>query len=334
MFARERAAAVARRVAAALHVVFHRASDLGRRGRAVTIAAARRVASWPATQAVGRESRFAAPFAILYGLALGGILVLGAHLSNASPSRSHPFGWPGPSTFDNGVAMVRDDLELGAALPALLLGLTLVRRVRPTRPSGLFVTAVLTDVAAVVVGALLATQVGSWGAAATANEAYWAFFTAHALLGLSFFAVGLLPTVVAPSFGVLMGGFVGLGFLSAYDKWVKWRIFRQLGYEGIMAGAFPLWFYVAQVLSPLSTYRGILITWRPQFRDWEEKAALDGVVLPPWVNPAMFSALHFFVWVIVPLEAAIIAWVVRTGRTRAELGQRAEPGAASPDAGG
>ena len=274
----------------------------------------RRVGSWAATQTVLREARVALPFFLLYGLALGGTLALGAELSTARPSRDRPFGWPGPASFDNGVAMVRNDLALCAAIPPLLLGLTLVRRLQRDLRSGLFVSAVLTDLAAVALGALLAGLVGVWGSARASPDAYWAFVTAHGLLGLSFFALGLLPTVVAPIVGLLAGGFLGLAYLTLYDNWVKWRIFRELGYNGIMSGAFPTWFYLAQVFSPLSTYRGMLITWRPQFRDWEEQAALREVVLPSWVNPVLFGSVHLFVWVAIPIEAAIIVWVVRSRR--------------------
>src|SRR5687767_1225726 len=64
---------------------------------------------------------------------LGLLVVLGAHLSPAFPSAQKPFGWPGPTHFENGVAMVRAELALAGSLVPLILGAMLARRLDPRR---------------------------------------------------------------------------------------------------------------------------------------------------------------------------------------------------------
>src|SRR5581483_12146089 len=102
-----------------------------------------------------RELRRAWPYALVLALGLGAVVTVGANISNAFPSQARPFGWPGPASFENAVAMVRPDIVLATTLPALLLGATALRRHDPREGGLLPILAV--DAALLLVAAFVAS---------------------------------------------------------------------------------------------------------------------------------------------------------------------------------
>jgi uncharacterized membrane protein YozB (DUF420 family) len=246
---------------------------------------------------------------------LGAVVVVGANLANSYPSQDHPHGWPGAANFDGGVATVRPQLVLAATVPGLLLGLSTGTRLSPRRHGPLQAGAVLgVDVFLVAAACWLGTSIASWGVSKTSEEAYWAFFTAHLLLALCFYSLALLSAVTVPTSPALPAGVLWVLFAVVYEIWVRWKTLRAAGYEGLSAGAFPAWFFVAQAWSPLAVYRGLLILWHPGFRDYEERAVLGDLALPPWMNAPVFGALFAFAWVLLPLESAWVVWTLRQRR--------------------
>lgn len=259
---------------------------------------------------VRAEARRALPYALLLTVALGTVVSVGAHLSNAFPSADRPFGWEGPSRMTNAVAMVRGDLVLATSIPALLLGATAMTgrdplRQRTPRIAAMIVAHVLLLVAA----AFLAGAIGASVAFQTKmGPTYLAFSTAHALLALAFWALALLVGTLVRRHAVPVAVGVWLLFNAAYEGLVRIVLFRTEGYHALNAGQFPSWFYVAQALSPLSSYRGTLILWERGFMDALEKHALGDAVLPAWVNPGTFAALMILLWVAVPVGIVLGVW--------------------------
>lgn len=260
------------------------------------------------------ELRRAWPYALLLAVALGTVLAVGAHQSNATPSEKRPFGWPGPASFENAVAMERGDLVLAASLPALLLGArALELRWGALAPRLRWVLA--TDAALLVAACFAAGGIGAFAAFRTPPEAYVAFCVAHALLALAFYSLAFLCSALLRRHATAAALGVWMAFNAAYEGIVRTSLYRTVGYQGLLAGQFPSWFYVAQALSPLSAYRGVLILWRDGFRDYVEKAALGQAVLPAWLNPATFVALMLALWVALPLGIASAVWHARRRRT-------------------
>lgn len=267
----------------------------------------------------------ALPYALLLAVALGTVLVLGLNLSNASPSESRPFGWPGTAPFWNGVAMVRSDLVLATSLPALLLGLATLRgRDAATEGAGRVAVAIGVDVALLSLAVLVATGVGSLVARAVTEQAFLAFLCAHVLLALAFYALALMSAALAPRHGAVIAAGIWLALHAAYEGLVRLAAFRGIGYHRLVVGDFDPWFYAAQAFSPLSAYRGTLILWEREFMNHEESFTLGQAVLPAWVNPGTFLGLGLLVWVLLPLGVALLAWWWR-GRAVALPTRRAEP---------
>lgn len=263
----------------------------------------------------------ATPYAAVLALALGLAVVVGANLSNAQPSESRPFGWPGPSTFEFGVAMVRADLVLATTLPALLLGARALEGRSPVRDGvGALAATFGWHALALVLGVLAAGGIGAWGSFKTPWETFYAFSTAHALLALAFYSLGALAGAAVPRFATPVALAVWAGFVLLYDNTVQWRVLREIGYPGVTTGAFPAWFYAAQALSPLTAYRAVLILWRPGFRNYVEQYALEKAVLPEWMVPATFVGLLLALWVLLPLGLALAAWKLRAWRSTRAAG--------------
>ena len=276
---------------------------------------------------VQHEARRALPYALLLAVGLGVVVTAGAQYSNAFPSEKAPFGWPGPASFENAVAMVRSDLVLAASLPALLLGARALagrepaggrKAEDPDAPEGASRTredgrsfllqvygihAALLALAVVLGGAL-----GAWGAGRTLFEAWQAFVTAHVVLVLSFYSLAFLWSSLLKEHALAAAAATWLAFLAVYEAVTRTILFRSEGYHNLAGGAFPDWFWVAQGFSPLSSYTGILILWRPRFRDYMESAALDGAALPAWLVPATFIALAAVLWIALPLALSHVAW--------------------------
>ena len=257
------------------------------------------------------------PFAILLALALGFAVWVGAELSHAYPSEAAPHGWNGPANFDAGVATLRPQLVLAAAIPAILLGLMSARRFQvaltgPTR-AGLLLAA---DLALIAIAAFFGAVIAREGASKTSNDALWAFVGAHALLAASFYALAVLSAVLVRRAPALLIGVLGTGYIAIYDSFLRWKALRDLGLEGLRAGALPAWFYAAQAASPISLYRALLIVWHKGFMDYEERAVLDGATLPPWMTVEILATLILFLWVLVPLELAWIIWTLRYNHDR------------------
>jgi len=247
------------------------------------------------------------PAAILLALGVGLTVAVGANLSNAFPSHDKPYGWPGAAVLEGGVAMVRPELVLATTLPALLLGvrtLPTVRKGRNDLMPGLVAGAVLIPMAL-----LAATLVGAAAAAQSPAASYEAFWAAHTLLALSAFALGAAATALA---GRRHGAVAALGawtvFAVLMDDTVQWQVFRTQGYDNLAAGVLPGWFYAAQVLSPVSAYRAVLILWRPGFRNYLEHAALDKAALPGWLSPGVVALVMLLLWVALPLAVATFGW--------------------------
>lgn len=266
-----------------------------------------------------------APYALLLALALSTVLVIGVNLSNAFPSESRPFGWPGTSPLWNGVATVRSDLVVATTLPALVWGVAFLRDRDPRtqRPSALGL-ALGVNVLLLVLAVLVATGVGSLAASKVHARAFTAFLAAHALLALSFFSLAVLCAALATRWALPAAAGVWLLFHAAYENATRWAAFRSAGYHALANGDFPAWFYAAQAFSPLSAYRGVLILWERGFMDYLESATLGKAALPGWVNPGTFMALGLGLWVALPLGIAALAWWWR-GRDAPVATKRAEP---------
>jgi len=247
------------------------------------------------------------PVAVLLALGVGLAVAVGANLSNAFPSHDKPYGWPGAAVLEGGVAMVRPELVLAATLPALLLGV----RTRPVVRNGRndLLPGVAAGSALIALALLAATLIGAGAAAQSPAASYYAFWAAHTLLALSAFALGAAATALA---GRRHGAVAALGAWTAFavllDDTIQWQVFRQEGYDNLAAGMLPSWFYVAQVLSPVSAYRAVLILWRPGFRNYLEHAALDKAALPAWLTPGAAATAMLLLWVALPLAVAAFAW--------------------------
>ena len=255
------------------------------------------------------EARRALPYGLVLMLALGLAVSVGAHLSNAFPSEGRPFGWEGPARFENAVAMVRGDLVLAASLPALLLGARALRGLDPaTHGAGRMPPAMLAHALVLATACFGAGAIGGMVAFKTPLAAYVAFSTAHALLALSFYSLAFLGAAFTRRHAVAVAAGVWLFFNAAYEGLVRTAVFRQAGYHALAAGQFPSWFYVAQALSPLSAYRGVLILWERGFMDYLEKTVLGDANLPAWMHPGSFAALTLALWVALPLGLAAGLW--------------------------
>lgn len=249
------------------------------------------------------------PLALVLALALGAVVGVGAHYSNAFPSEDKPFGWPGRAGFENAVAMVRGDLVLAATVPALVLGAIALRGLDPSRErGGRLAQAFATHAALLSLGSFAGAGIGALVAARTPPEALFAFGVAHALLAVSFFALGFLWAALLRRHALAAAAATWLFFLAVYESLMRTILFRTVGYHELAAGNFPDWFWAAQAASPLSAYRGTLILWRPGFRDFMEKATLNGAALPDFLVPATFIALTLVVWILLPLGLALAAW--------------------------
>ncbi|HEX2022099.1 MAG TPA: hypothetical protein VHH36_05255 [Candidatus Thermoplasmatota archaeon] len=267
---------------------------------------------------VPRELTRALPYAIVLGVALGLVLVVGAHLSNAQPSEKRPFGWPGPASFENGVAMVRGDLLLAATIPALLLGARALDHRAPGVDGPMALArAASWHLLALGLGAVLAAAIGAWGASRTPFDAWMAFVVAHGLLAMSFYAIGFAWAATLRRHAVAAAVATWAFFVLLFENAIQWRVMREAGYNRLLAGDFPTWFYVAQALSPLSAYRGILILWRDGFRTYREQVALQYAQLPGWMNPGVFSAFMIALWIALPIGLALGAWRWRQKRKAA-----------------
>lgn len=278
--------------------------------------------TWPRMRS---ELLRALPFALLLAVALAGVLVIGVNLSNAYPSEGHPFGWPGTSPLWNGVATVRSDLVLATTLPALLFGVAALHGRDPrVERTGRVALVVGVHAALILLAVLVATGVGALAASKVHGRAFAAFFTAHALLALSFYALAFLCAAVAGRWALPAAGAVWLVFHAAYENATRWAVFREAGYFRLAAGDFPTWFYAVQAGSPLSAYRGTLILWERGFMDYLERVTIGQATLPTWVSPGTFLGLGLAIWVALPLGVAAAAWAWR-GRERAAAVSRAEP---------
>lgn len=269
--------------------------------------------------------RGAWPFAVVLAAGVGATVAVGANLSNAFPSEARPFGWPGPASFENGVAMVRPALVLATSLPALLWGATALASHSPSRRLGPFGLAVASHAALAALSILLATAIGAWAASGGDGAAYRGFFVAHLLLAWSFYMLGLLASTLTRRHAV--GAAVGLWVfpVAILDNLVQWRLFREAGYTALAAGQFPSWFYVTQALSPIAGYRATLILWRPGFRDWLEHAALDDAALPGWMTATNFALFVLLLWVVVPLLLAAAAWWGRAWWLQRRMAKATQP---------
>ncbi|MCA1818817.1 MAG: hypothetical protein LC620_01980 [Halobacteriales archaeon] len=258
-----------------------------------------------------RALRAGLPVAVLLALAIGLAVAIGAQLSNAFPSAAQPFGWPGPANFENGVAMVRPELVLAASLPALLLGLNSIPRDGRTP----WTLPVLGAGVALVAGATLAaTLLAASVATISPGDAYFAFWAAHTLLALSFFAIGLLARAATRRHAAVAGLATWTVFGVLMDDFVRWRLFRSEGYDNLASGLLPNWFYVLQALSPVAAYRAILILWRPGFRDFLEHRALDKATMPGWLTPTLLSMVMVLLWVALPMGIAALLLHLRGRR--------------------
>lgn len=273
------------------------------------------------------ELRRAWPYAIVLAAVLGAVVVAGANLSNAFPSQSRPFGWPGPSNFENAVAMVRPDLVIVAAVPALLLGATALRHREPSDTPVADLGVVMgVDISLLSFSALVAALIGAWGSFKTPVGAFWAFVVAHALLAAAFYAIAFFVASVARKHAVPIAMGVWIGLHTLFDHVTQTLLFRQMGYDNLTAGIFPSWFFVAQASSPESLYRGVLILWDRKFMDYVEQAALGKAALPAWLNAGTFAAYMLGASVLLPLGLATLAWWSRARAAgAATVARREEP---------
>lgn len=254
-------------------------------------------------------ARAAAPYAILIAFGLGAVVVAGAHYSNAYPSEARPFGWSGPASFENAIAMVRTELILAASLPALILG---ARALRDRDPTESKLTELLTiygvHAGLLTVAVALAGRIGSIGAGPVVSEAVVAFWVAHSVLAVSFYSLGFMWSSLVREHALAAGMATWMAFVTLHEAVTRTILFRTEGYHKITAGSFPDWFWASQVFSPLSSYTGILILWREGFRNTLERTSLAKANLPDWFVPATFLALGLLMWVLVPLAIGLGAW--------------------------
>lgn len=273
------------------------------------------------------ELRRAAPYALLLALGLGAVVAAGAHLSNAFPSEKAPFGWPGPASFERGVAMVRSDLVLATTLPALILGARALRGREPALHGASSLLATYgTHGALLALGVVIAATIGALGAGETPMDAWYAFVVAHAVLALSFYSLAFLCACFLREHALAGAGAIWVFFLGIYEAVTRTIVFRTEGFEKLNAGAFPDWFWAAQALSPLSSYTGILILWRERFRDYMETEVLKNAVLPAFLVPATFVAVAIVLWMLLPLGLGLLGWWWRGRSVRAVARRVAEPG--------
>lgn len=273
------------------------------------------------------EARRAAPFALALAALLGAVVIVGAHQSNAFPSADRPFGWPGPSSLAGAVAMVRADLVLAATIPALLLGARALARREETDAPPLALRWAL-HAGALSLGVAAAALIGALGVDKAPGDAVAAFVVAHAVLAVAFYSLGFLWSSLLGRHALAPAAATWFVFVGLYDRIAQTVLFRKVGYHELAAGNFPDWFWASQALSPLSSYRGILILWRPDFRDYLEKAALDGATLPGWLTPATFIALAIVLWMALPLALAHLAaaWRARpVARPSVRPGSQPDP---------
>lgn len=279
-----------------------------------------------ASQPLVNELRRAAPYVLLLALGLGAVVVAGAHYSNAWPSEKAEFGWPGAASLERGVAMVRSDIVLATTIPALLMGARALARRTPALDQPLSVLAVYgLHVAMIALGVLVATLVGALGAGDAPLEAGFAFWTAHTVLALSFYSIAFLWNCYLHEHAVAAAAATWIVFLGLYEAVTRTIMFRTEGYTQITNAGFPDWFWAAQGLSPLASYQGILILWRPRFRDMIEEAALENAVLPSWLVPGTFVALAVVLWMLVPLGLGLLGWWWR-GRSVDAVARRVPEG--------
>lgn len=252
------------------------------------------------------------PYAILLGLAVGGVLAVGVNLSNAFPSEARPFGWSGPSSFTNGVAMVRSELVLATVIPALALGWFSVRRLDPRREDIAFLGGI---VAAGLVAVAAGVAVAGWWGAIAASRASWAvfgaFWSAHFLLAAASYSLTVFACVSLRTLGPAVATAVLAFYVAVYDNLMQWRLFREAGYHRLQAGDFPDWFLAGQAASPVAAYRGNLILGRREFMDGLERAVLADAVLPSWATAQTFAAALIALWIILPLGLAASVWKLR-----------------------
>lgn len=274
-----------------------------------------------------QEVRRAAPYALVLALGLGAVVVAGAHLSNAFPSERAPFGWPGPASFERGVAMVRSDLVLAASLPALLLGARALRGREPTeqRASSL-VPLYAIHVAMIAIAVMVAALIGAWGAGETPRDAWWAFVVAHVVLAASFYSLAFLWACHLREHALAAAAATWVFFLGVYEAVSRTILFRTEGYHNLASGAFPDWFWAAQAFSPLSSYTGILILWRERFRDYLETETLKNATLPSWLVPGTFVGLAIVLWIALPLALGLVGWWWRGRGARTVARRVAESG--------
>lgn len=264
------------------------------------------------------ELKRAAPYAILLALGLGAVVVAGAHYSNAWPSEKAEYGWPGPASLERGVAMVRSDIVLACTIPALLLGARALARRAPALDGTLTILQVYGLHATTIAAAVLAaTLIGALGAGEAPIEATFAFWTAHTVLALSFYSIAFLWSCYLREHAVAAAAATWIVFLGLYEAITRTIMFRTEGYTTITTAGFPDWFWASQALSPLSSYTGILILWRPRFRDMIEEAALANAALPSWLIPATFVGLAVALWMILPLAIGTLGWWWRRRSTDA-----------------
>lgn len=268
-----------------------------------------------ATHPILQELRRAAPYTLLLALGLGAVVVAGAHYSNAWPSEKAEYGWPGPASLERGVAMVRSDIVLATTIPALLLGARALARRTPAHDGPLAALQVYALHATLIGFAVLAaTLIAALGAGDAPFDAGFAFWTAHAVLALAFYSIGFLWNCYLHEHAVAAAAATWIAFLGLYEAITRTIMFRTEGYTQITNAGFPDWFWLAQGLSPLASYQGILILWRPRFRDMIEEAALANAALPTWLIPATFVALAIALWMLLPLGLGLLGWWWR-GRT-------------------
>lgn len=260
-------------------------------------------------QPLVEELRRAAPYAILLALGLGAVVVAGAHYSNAWPSEKAEYGWPGPASLERGVAMVRSDLALATTIPALLLGARALAKRTPTLDGPAVVLAIYGLHGALIgFAVLVATLVAIAGAGDAPFEACLAFWTAHTVLALAFYSIAFLWNCYLREHAVAAAAATWIVFLGLYEAITRTIMFRTQGYTQITNAGFPDWFWAAQGLSPLASYQGILILWRPRFRDMIEEKALENAALPAWLVPGTFVALALVLWMLVPLGLGLLGW--------------------------
>jgi hypothetical protein len=277
------------------------------------------------------ESRRALPYVLVLAVLLGAVVVAGAHYSNAWPSEKAEYGWPGPSSLERGVAMVRSDLVLAASIPALLLGARALARRDPAEEGPARLLQVYGVHAALLAAAVyVASIIGLVGSSGAPGDAVLAFWTAHTVLALSFYSLAFLWNCYLREHALAAAAATWLVFLGLYEAVARTIMFRTTGYSALMNGGFPDWFWASQAFSPLSSYTGILILWRPKFRDYMETEALKNAVLPEWLVPATFVGLAVVLWMLLPLALGTLGWWLRGKGVGVRLWARAGTGARTP----